>query len=63
MFDGLRRKLYQFKETVSKKELALDHEEGENSISEKSAPKVDREEGEGAPGQQKDSSRGRKLRR
>jgi fused signal recognition particle receptor len=61
MFDGLRRKLYQFKETVNKKELALDHEEGENSISEISAPKVDREEGEGAPGQQKDSSRGKEA--
>lgn len=57
MFDGLRKKLYQFKETVSTKELELDHEETKNSVGEVPPPRVDQEEAAGTLGRQKDSSR------
>ena len=56
MFDGLRKKLYLFKETVSKKELELDHEESETAVSGISLPKMHREEAGGAPDQQENSS-------
>jgi fused signal recognition particle receptor len=55
MFDGLRQRLYQFKEAVSTKELKLDNDEAKISASDTSPHEVGREEASSILDQQQDS--------
>ena len=57
MFDGLRQRLYQFKEAVSTKELKLDNEAAKISAGETSPLGVDLKKAPSISDQQKDSSR------